>query len=201
MSEGGYVHLRHNQVRDLEAKLLSEVCHDVVTEPVLLLLSGEQFRLASANRADSARLDVSARGVWRPMDKVFLDVRIFHPTASSNGDSNNPFEKHEGEKKRSYNDRVIEVEKATFVPLVFSTTGAMGKEATTYHKQLATLLSQKRNISYSDAMAYVRCRLRFCILKTTLVALRGYRGSTSSGRSSMDSDIEIDLMPSESGYF
>ena len=62
--KGGYVHLRHNQVRDLEAKLLSEVCHDIVTEPVLLPLSGEEFRLASVNRADSARLDVSARGVW-----------------------------------------------------------------------------------------------------------------------------------------
>ena len=133
---------------------------------------------------------------------MFLDVRIFHPTATSNAQSSNPFEKHESEKKRSYNDRVIEVEKATFVPLVFSTTGAMGKEATNFHKQLATLLAQKRNISYSDAMAYVRCRLRFCILKTTLIALRGYRGSVCQGRGTGDNDdIEIDLMPSDTAYF
>ena len=150
--KGGYVHLRHNQIRDIEAKLLSEVCHDVVIEPPLLPLTGEQFPLRSTNEAAEARLDVSARGVWRPMDKVFFDVRIFHPNAASNAAANDPFRKHEMEKKRTYNQRVIDVEKATFVPLVFSTNGAMGKEAESFNKRLATLLSQKRNISYSDAI-------------------------------------------------
>ena len=121
--KGGYVHLRHNQIRDIEAKLLSEVCHDVVIEPPLLPLTGKQFPLRSTNEAAEARLDVSARGVWRPMDKVFFDIRIFHPTAACNAAANDPFRKHEMEKKRTYNQRVIDVEKATFIPLVFSTNG------------------------------------------------------------------------------
>ena len=36
-----------------------------------------------------------------------------------------------------------EVEKATFTPLVFSTTGGMGKEAEKFHKRLAALLVKK----------------------------------------------------------
>ena len=43
--------------------MLREVCFDVQKEPVLLL-SGEQFRLKSANTAQEARPDVSARSVW-----------------------------------------------------------------------------------------------------------------------------------------
>ena len=35
---------------------------------------------------------------------------------------------HEIEKKRKYNSRVLNVEKAAFTPLVFSTTGGMGKK-------------------------------------------------------------------------
>ena len=154
-AKGGYIHLRHNQIRDIEANLLSEVCHDVTTEPHLLPVTGEQFPLRSTNTANDARLDISARGVWRAMDKVFFDVRIFHPTAPSNASAVDLFIKHEQEKKRTYNQRVIDIEKASFVPLVFSTNGTMGKEAETFHKRLATLLSIKRSISYSDAISYI----------------------------------------------
>ena len=86
------------------------------------------------------------------------------------------YKKHENEKKRAYNDRVLEVEKGTFTPLVFSTSGGMGEEATAFNKRLASLLSEKKGNSYSDTISFIRRRLRFCILKTTLVALRGYRG-------------------------
>ena len=198
-TKGGYVHLRHNQIRDIEAKLLSEVCHDVVIEPPLLPLTGERFPLRSTNEAPEARLDVSARGVWRPMDKVFFDVRIFHPTATSNAAVNDPFHKHELEKKRTYNQRIIDVEKATFVPLVFSTNGAMGKEAETFNKRLATLLSQKRNISYSDAMSFVRRKIRFSILRTSLISLRGYRGQLVNQEINENSDI--DLIPRNNQHF
>ena len=191
--------MRHNQIRDIEAKLLSEVCHDVITEPPLLPLTGEQFALKSANQAADARLDISARGVWRPMDKVFFDVRIFHPTASSNATAKDPFLKHEKEKKRAYNQRVIDVEKATFTPLVFSTSGAMGEEAAKFNKRLATLLSIKRNISYSDAMSFIRRKLRFSILRTSLIALRGFRGHIVD--QSILEDSDLNLIPSGHLHF
>ena len=40
---GGVVIQHHNELRDLEAELLSMVRSDVETEPVLQDISGEQF--------------------------------------------------------------------------------------------------------------------------------------------------------------
>ena len=40
---GGFTIIRHNEVRDLTAELLSEVCNDVSIEPSLTPLSGEEF--------------------------------------------------------------------------------------------------------------------------------------------------------------
>ncbi|KAG1704412.1 N-acetyltransferase 9 [Nymphon striatum] len=48
------------------------------------------------------------------------------------------------ENKRAYNVRIIEVEKATFAPLIFSTTGGVGEEAKFFLRRVATLLAQKR---------------------------------------------------------
>ena len=63
---GGYTIMRHNEVRDVEVSLLREVCRDVQVEPGLIPLSGQRFP-ASTNVSESARLDVSARGLWAPM--------------------------------------------------------------------------------------------------------------------------------------
>ena len=41
--------IRHNEIRDITASLLTEVCPNVAIEPPLQPLSGETFRLASAN--------------------------------------------------------------------------------------------------------------------------------------------------------
>ena len=54
---------RRNELRDLEADLLSMVCSDVEIEPVLQDISGEQLGRGS-NRAPDARLDIHARGFW-----------------------------------------------------------------------------------------------------------------------------------------
>ena len=50
--------MRHNEVRDITASLLSEVCHGVTTEPHLQSLSGETMSHRSAITDDGARLDV-----------------------------------------------------------------------------------------------------------------------------------------------
>ena len=60
---GGFVIQRHNELRDLEAELLNMVCKDVVTEPVLQDVEGEQLTRGS-NKAQDARLDIHARGFW-----------------------------------------------------------------------------------------------------------------------------------------
>ena len=80
----------------------------------------------------------------------------------------------ECEKKRKYERRIIEVEKASFSPLVFSTSGGQAPECTRFHKRLAELLAAKRGHSYGDTIRIIRQKLRFCILRTTLTAIRGY---------------------------
>ena len=60
---GGFIIQRHNELRDLEADMLSMVCNDVEIEPVLQELTGESLP-SGANRAPDARLDIHARGVW-----------------------------------------------------------------------------------------------------------------------------------------
>ena len=56
--------------------------------------------------------------------------------------------KHEQEKKRQYNKRIIQVEHGTLTPLIFTTSGAMGHECQKFHKELALKIStiQKRRL-------------------------------------------------------
>ena len=79
---GGYPIIHHNEVRDLTASFLQQVCHDVAVEPHLQPLTGEKMDLRSANCEDAARLDVSARGVWGGrFERSFFDIRVFNPCA------------------------------------------------------------------------------------------------------------------------
>ena len=81
---GGFPTIRHNELRDFSASLLSEVCHGVSVEPHLQPLTGETFSLASAIVEDGARLDVAANGFWGSRhQRVFIDVKVFNPNASS----------------------------------------------------------------------------------------------------------------------
>ena len=74
----------------------------------------------------------------------------------------------------------MEVEKAIFVPLVFTSTGGMSPECKRANKQTDQLLAIKSKQAYAHVMCFIRKRLRFALLKATLIALRGYRGSTKS---------------------
>ena len=82
MQARGFVTQRHNELRDLEADLLSMVCYDIEIEPILQDISGEQLGRGS-NRAPDARLDIHARGFWENQRSAFFDVRVFHPNADS----------------------------------------------------------------------------------------------------------------------
>ena len=76
---GGFIYSRHNEIRDITAKMLDEVCNDVRREPSLIKLSGEVLQNKTSNTKDEARLDVSATGFWSKSQKVFLDMRVFDP--------------------------------------------------------------------------------------------------------------------------
>ena len=95
--------MRHDNIRNFEASLLREVCKDVKIEPMLLPIGDAEIQ--STNRADKARLDVSAVGVWGAMERTFLDVRVLHMNSPSymKKSPEQLYHQHEQEKKRTYN--------------------------------------------------------------------------------------------------
>ena len=90
------------------------------------------------------------------------------------------YEKHEAEKESFYGERVRQVEKGSFDPLVFSTTGGMGPKATSFLKRLSHMIADKRGERYADVMGFLRTKLRFSLLRSVLIAVRGERGKPSS---------------------
>jgi len=55
-AKGGFPSLRHNEIRDITASLLTEVCCEVCVEPELQPVTTDQLNGASANSQDGARL-------------------------------------------------------------------------------------------------------------------------------------------------
>ncbi len=175
---GGFLIVRHNEVRDFTAGLLREICHDVEIEPTLQPLTGEQLVLATANRNIEARLDIKARGLWGGrFECAFFDVRVFNPCARSNQTPGvtSAYRRHEAAKRRQYEQRVRDVEMASFVPLVFNTSGGLAPAATVTYKRLAMLLSEKWAMQYSAVMGWLRCRISFALLRASIMCLRGSR--------------------------
>ena len=176
---GGIPTIRHNEIRDITATLLTEICHNVATEPPLQPLTNESFVHRTANTEPNARLDIRARGFWNTGQDAFFDVRVFYPNASSNRSMTTTaaYRKHESAKKREYAQRVREVEHGVFTPLVLSATGGMGREAITFYKRLADGISRKERKEYSVVMGWIRCRLSFAILRSAILCIRGSRSS------------------------
>ena len=110
------------KLTDITAGFLTEVCHNVGTEPQLQPLSGEQLTLQSANKEDGAHLDIAADDFWGgDRNRAFFDVRVFSPFAQShrNTSLSQCYMKNERDKRRAYDQRIREVEHGSFSPLVF----------------------------------------------------------------------------------
>ena len=94
---------------------------------------------STANTNDDARLDASARSFWITGQKAFFDVRVFDPKASQYQSKSlkQCFAVNELEKKRLYNKRILEVEHASFTPLIFAVHDAMATECSSFVSKLS----------------------------------------------------------------
>ena len=108
---GGFIIIRHNEVRDFHANLIKQVINDVEVEPQLQNLDGEQFRLSSTLTGDNAHPDIRARGFWRSGQQAFFDVKIINTNADSYQKitPKKVYERAENAKKAAYNDRILNV--------------------------------------------------------------------------------------------
>ena len=99
---------------------------------------------------------------------------------------------------RKYNQRVLTVEKGSFTPLVYTTFGGWGPLATRYHKRLAEKIATRKNEEYRDVISHMRTRIRFSILRSTLIAVRGKRGKKQFSKSF--ADTSFNLIPGAQSY-
>ena len=83
-------------------------------------ITGEVLSHATAISDDGARLDFAANGFWGGrFERAFFDVRVFNPHAPSNRQPLPAcYRKYENLKKRAYEQRVREIERGSFTPLV-----------------------------------------------------------------------------------
>ena len=162
---GGYAIMRHNEFRDITARLMQEVCYDVSTEPRLQPLSNETLEGRSAIREENARVDVAARDFWGDgSQKAYFNLRVFNPCAQTylTMEPQTVYLRQEKEKRRQYQQRICEVEHGSFTPLVFSTTGGMGRAASVTFKRLAAQIAEKHTEeAYSQVVVWKRTLVSF----------------------------------------
>ncbi len=198
---GGYVSMRHDAIRDTIAYFFREAKYrDVRTEPSLLPVNAK-FYPNPTNTQDEARLDVSAVGVYAPFERTFFDVRVTHPNCETNvyKSLSQVYQEHEKEKKASYEQRILDTEKGSFTPLIFTTSGGMGPLCTVLVKRVSRKIAEDKNEAIGHVTNHIRTRLRFSLLKSTLIALRGIRGKTKGQYTSIQ-DISFNLIPQTNSY-
>ena len=179
--KGGFITLRHNEVRDITATLLSEVCKDVEVQPSLIKLQGEEQRLINtAKTQDDVRLDFCGRGIWIRGQRAFFDVRVFNPNAQRylRQTLKQSFAVNEREKKHHCNRRIMEVDQGSFTPLVFTLNGGMAGECKVFYSRLAMLLSS--GVEKPQVTTWIRTKINFTLLRSMILCLHGSR-TTSSG--------------------
>ena len=176
---------RHNEVRDCIAEIAGTTFSDVEVEPVLLPFENESLRYKSANRSTEARLDNKLRGFWTRQQEAFFDIRVTHPKAEllTLSEIQAQLVRNEQEKKRQYCQRVVNIDRGVFIPLVFSTSGVIGRECDVFLKPLASdICSKHKDLRYPAVMGAIRAKLEFVILRWNITCLRGSRRSYTHKR-------------------
>ena len=195
--KGGFISIRHDEIRDITCSLLKEVCSDVTKEPLLQPLQGEDFNYKTANVEQEARVDISARGFWNRGQKSFFDLQVFNPLALCYSglslDAAHP--KNERDKIRKYSGRIINVEQGTFTPLVFTSAGGMARQSQIFYKRMAELMAEKKGEKKSF-MAWLRCKVSFSLVKSALLCLRDTRSSRTHRDDLGNTDFENVVMKS-----
>ena len=130
----GYIIQPHNEIRDLEAEILQALCTDVEREPVLQKVTEKCFQ--GAPTRPLTRDWISVR-VASGRENSLLSLILLYATLTQTHTRISPPEQiyklHKNDKKRLYSCRGLEVERGTFTPLVFTTTGSMSDECQHYH--------------------------------------------------------------------
>ena len=131
--------------------------------------------LKSAIVDEEARVDLSAVGIWYPMQRTFMDIRVTNLLSESylKMPIDKVLLKQEEEKKRAYLERVRDLEASTFTPLVFSANGGMAAECAMWMKRVIINYAKRNGMGIPDATRLVRSRVAFALVRANTLCLRG----------------------------
>ena len=174
--KGSFVSLRYNHIRNITSILLKEVCKDVRVEPQLQQLTSKYLQNSTA-AGNEVRLYISARGFWQAGQMAFLDVIVFNPNTKryANKELSKAYEIDEKEKKKTYNERILQVEHGSFTPLVMSATGGMSRECKKFYSRLAEVISKKRKTNYNLTITWIPRKIAFSLIKSIGICICGSR--------------------------
>ena len=82
---------------------------------------------------------------------------------------------NEKEKKKNYNERILQVEHGSFTPLVMTANGGFARESAKFYARLAELIASKRNTQYSVVSAWIKRKGVFSLMNSIGLCVRESR--------------------------
>ena len=76
-----FIYIQLNDLRDLTANMMSEVCKVTKIEVESTSLSGEELQGRKSNNSNEGREDIRTRDFWERGQQAFFDIRVFDPHA------------------------------------------------------------------------------------------------------------------------
>ena len=139
-----------DSVRNLLTSIIGKVCNNVKVEPQLKPLDNERLNLRCTVTSPGPRLDLKVGGFWSRGVTAFFDVRVTHVNSKSNQGkaASTIFKEQEKDKKRKYEQRVLDYKMGSFTPLVFETNGGIGADCNCFLKHLAEKRLEKSEELY-----------------------------------------------------
>ena len=108
-------------------------------------------------------IDINTRGFWERGQQAFFGLWVFDPNACRyrNKFLQQCYVMNEQEKKRTYNERILQIDHGTFTPLVFSINGSMGRECQKFYLRLAQM-NLKRE-AFRNRFQVIRIEQKFTL--------------------------------------
>ena len=137
--------------------MLSVACKDVRKEPALC---------TTPQSNDELRADISVRSLWKRLQRAFVDVMVFYPFAPSyrNQSQATTMKTTKNQEKRKHNQRILDGENGSSIPLVFIANGGMSTETKQFYRRLSQLLREKSYVSICEkSYIYIQVSVYMCI--------------------------------------
>ena len=131
--KGGFVTIRHSEIRNFNVDILKQACNNVRVEPQLQPKMEKHVSHGSVTRDEAhlGILELEVLAQWS--ESAIFDMCDKHKCRFGQSTIvKSDLSMSQTEKKRKYNDRVMNTKQETFTPLVCSTSGGLGNKYQTF---------------------------------------------------------------------